>query len=248
MNCTPKGNARKKTKAEGQPLPLWIIFILPIYAGGIFALILLPAAKDWCWLEAWAFIITFSLNLTISYSIINKKNPRVLRNRLKIKKVGVTDRIKKSAGSDKFILPFISLGFFGALILPALDFRFKWTSIPFGVEIVGLAVANAGEIIMNIAMLQNPYASKILDINQGQKLVDTGLYAHVRHPLYSGGILMAMALPIALGSWWGLIPAAVAALAILVRIKFEEEMLEKGMDGYADYRTRVQYKLLPGIF
>ncbi len=81
-----------------------------------------------------------------------------------------------------------------------------------------------------------------------KKLVDTGLYAHVRYPLYSGAILLALALPIALGSWWGLIPAAVFAMTMLVRIKFEEEMLEKGMDGYTDYQTRVKYKLLPKIY
>ena len=115
-------------------------------------------------------------------------------------------------------------------------------------EMIGLAVANVGLIIMDIAILQNAYASKLLDINKGQELIDTEMYAHVRHPLYSGVILWILALPIALGSWWALIPASVAALSMVVRIKFEEEMLEKGMDGYTDYQTRVKYKLLPRIY
>ena len=107
---------------------------------------------------------------------------------------------------------------------------------------------NVGLVIMNIAVLQNSFASKILDINKGQTLVDTGLYAHIRHPLYAGAILLVLAMPIALGSWWALIPAAVVALTVVARIKFEEEMLLKGMDGYADYQKRVRYKLLPKIY
>ena len=101
---------------------------------------------------------------------------------------------------------------------------------------------------MDIAMVQNAYASKLLDINKGQKLIDTGLYGHIRHPLYTGAILMILGLPIALGSWISLIPAATGVLAILIRIKFEEEMLINGMDGYEEYRTKVKYKLIPKIY
>jgi len=101
---------------------------------------------------------------------------------------------------------------------------------------------------MDIAMVQNAYASKLLDINKDQKLIDTGLYSHVRHPLYSGAVLMILGMPIALGSWISLIPAAIGVLALIIRIKFEEEMLIKGMDGYIEYRTRVKYKLIPKIY
>jgi protein-S-isoprenylcysteine O-methyltransferase Ste14 len=167
---------------------------------------------------------------------------------MKVKKEGLTSITKKSAGSDKFILPFLSVGFFGALILPAFDHRFGWSSIPFMVEMIALVLTNIGMIIMDIAMLQNAFASKLLDINKGQELVDTGLYARVRHPLYSGSGLMILALPVALGSWWGVIPAVIGFLSLVLRIKFEEEMLIKGMDGYPDYQTRVKYKLIPGIY
>ena len=222
--------------------------ILPIYTGAFLALLILPISKDWGWFEAWAFIITFVINVTISYAYINKKNPRVLRNRMKLKKEGLTAVTKKSAESDRFIYPIMTLGFFGALMLPGLDHRFGWTTIPFAVEIIGLVVMNVGLVIMNITVLQNSFASKILDINKGQKLIDTGLYAHIRHPLYAGAILLILAMPIALGSWWALIPAAVVALTVVARIKFEEEMLEKGMARYTDYQKRVRYKLLPKIY
>jgi protein-S-isoprenylcysteine O-methyltransferase Ste14 len=231
-----------------KPLPLYVILLIPIYVVVAFSVILFPISKDWGWLEAWLFIVTFALNFAISYYLINKKNPRVIRNRMKTKKEGLTSLTKKSAGSDAFILPFLGIGFIGALILPAIDVRFKWSSIPFALEMIGLAATNASMIIMDITMVQNAFASKILDINKGQTVIDTGLYAHVRHPLYSGASLMILAVPVALGSWWGLIPAAVGVLSLVVRIQFEEDMLEKGMVGYKDYQTRVKYKLLPKIY
>ena len=241
---TAQNNIEKLDK----PLPLWSIALIPVYISIMFIIILFPLAQDWAWIEAWLFIISFVTNMTISYALINKKNPRVLRNRMKMKKVGVTDKTKSSARSDWFIMPFLSIGFIGALIFPPFDYRYQWSQIPFMIEIIGLIVLNIGLIIMDFAMVQNAYASKLLDINKDQKLIDTGLYAHVRHPLYSGAALMMLGLPIALGSWISLIPAAIGVLALIIRIKFEEEMLINGMDGYEEYRTRVKSKLIPKIY
>ena len=231
-----------------KPLPLWTIALIPVYISVLFIIIIFPLAQDWAWIEAWLFIASFVINMTISFFFINKKNPRVLRNRMKVKKVGVTEKTKSSAGSDKFILPILGIGFAAAFILPIFDYRNQWSSIPFTVEIIGLILFNFGIVVMDIAMVQNAYASKILDINKDQKLIDTGLYSHVRHPLYSGAVLMMFCVPIALGSWISLIPATIGVIAIIIRIKFEEEMLIKGMDGYEEYRTRVKYKLFPKIY
>jgi len=243
-DTTPKNKIDKANK----PLPLWSIALLPVYIFILFMIFLFPLAQDWTWIEAWLFIISFAINMTIIYYLINKKNPRVIRNRLKLKKVGITEKTRSSSKSDIFIMPLLSIGFIGALILPPFDYRFHWSRIPFMVEILGLAIMNIGLIIMGIAMVQNAYASKVLDIDKGQKIIDTGLYGHVRHPLYSGAILMILGLPIALGSWISLIPAVFGILALLFRIKFEENMLIKGMDGYEKYQTRVKYKILPKIY
>ncbi|MHA1931974.1 MAG: methyltransferase family protein [Promethearchaeota archaeon] len=243
-NETPQDTIDKYNK----PLPLWGIALIPVFISLLFIIIFFPLAQDWAWIEAWLFIISFVINITISYYLINKKNPRVIRNRMKIKKVGVTEKTKKFAGSDKYIMPLLSIGFIGAIILPVFDYRYQWSTIPFMVEIIGLGLLNIGLIIMEIAMVQNAYASKLLDISKGQKLIDTGLYGHVRHPLYSGAILMILGLPVALGSWISLIPAAIGVLSLIIRTKFEEKMLIKGMDGYDEYRTRVKYKIIPKIY
>jgi protein-S-isoprenylcysteine O-methyltransferase Ste14 len=244
----PNEIPQNKIDKNDKPLPLLGIALIPVYISALFIIALFPLAQDWAWIEAWLFIVSFVINMTIGYYLINKKNPRVIRNRMKLKKVGVTEKTKSSARSDWFIMPLLSIGFIGALIIPPFDYRYQWTPIPFMVEMIGLMVMNIGLIIMVIAMVQNAYASKILDINKGQKLIDTGLYGHVRHPLYTGGILMVLGLPIALGSWISLIPAAIGAVFIIIRIRFEEKMLIKGIDGYIDYRTRVKYKIIPKIY
>ncbi len=243
-NETPQDSIDKYDK----PLPFWAIVLIPVFITVIIIIIFFPIAQDWAWIEAWLFIISFVINISISYYLINKKNPRVIRNRWKIKKVGVTEKTKRSAGSDKFVMPVLTLGFIGAIILPIFDYRYQWSTIPFVVEIIGLVVLNIGLVIMEFAMVQNAYASKLLDINKDQELIDTGLYGHVRHPLYSGAILMIFGVPIALGSWISLIPATIGVLSFIIRIKFEEKMLIKGMDGYEEYRTRVKYKIIPRIY
>ncbi len=237
-----------KSEKMDTPLPSWVLLLMPVYLIILLGFPMFFFTQTLAWLEAWLFLISFSMNMTISYLIINKKNPRLIRNRTKLKKVGLTDKTKKPAGTDKIILPVMAIGLLLAFALIIFDYNTKWTPIPFGVEIIGLVIFNIGLTIMNIAQLQNAYASKILDINKGQKLIDTGLYAHIRHPLYSGSILWMLSLPISLGSWVSLIPAILAVIPLIIRVKYEEEMLIKGMEGYEDYKTRVKYKLIPYIY
>ena len=231
-----------------KPLSPLVIAVIPLYAAFFIGIFLFPVAKDWRWLQGWLFVAAFSIVLGVGYAMINKENPRVLRNRMKVKKEGLTSATKKSASSDRFIMPIMSLGFFGALLLPSLGRRFGWQEMPFIISILGLVLCTIGNTILLTSMYQNAHASKILDINQEQKLIDSGLYGKVRHPLYSGAIVMVFGIPIALGSFWGLIPAFIAAFTLFWRIKFEEEMLVKGLDGYVDYQHRVKYKLFPGIY
>ena len=110
-----------------------------------------------------------------------------------------------------------------------------------------IAMAAEGQVTLGNTIIKGS-ARKIRRLYKDQVLVDTGLYAHVSHPLYAGGSLMILATPIALGSWWALLPAALTALTIIARIKPEEEMLLQGMKGYEDYRKRVKYKLIPKIY
>ncbi|MEK6222375.1 MAG: isoprenylcysteine carboxylmethyltransferase family protein [Chloroflexota bacterium] len=231
-----------------QPYSIWYMLILPFYIFTIFSLIIFWPAGTWDWREGWFFVITLTLNISISTAITNYVNPRVLRNRSKLKKDGLTKATQKSASSDRFILPILGISMYAAVIVAGLGPRYGWYLLPFWVSMTALVLMNLGAVLLQVATAQNSFASKILDINQDQVLVDSGLYAHIRHPLYTGGILMMVFMPLALGSLWGVPLALLAGLMIVIRIKYEEDMLLKGMPGYADYQQRVKYKLIPGLY
>ena len=142
----------------------------------------------------------------------------------------------------------MAIGWIGANTVAAIGHRFGWYTLPFGVAVFGTFIVNLGAILAQVATSQNAHASKILDINQEQFLVDTGLYGKVRHPFYSGFCVMIMFWPIALGSLWGLPLALLLCAGLVVRIHFEEDLLLKGMVGYENYQSRVKYKLIPRIY
>ncbi|MBA7575166.1 hypothetical protein ES708_16987 [subsurface metagenome] len=151
----------------------------------------------------------------------------------------------KPAGSDKYILPVLGVMFVLVFIIPSFNYRYDWSTVPIYVEVLGFLILIFSFYLLFRAMLENPHASKVLDIRQGQKLIDTGLYAHVRHPLYSGYSFMFIGIPLGLGSWYALIPAILCIVILLVRCKFEEQMLVEGLEGYEDYMKRVKYRLIP---
>lgn len=231
-----------------QPYPFWLMLVYTVYLVGVMMLFTFPAAGTLNWLEGWLFVGTFCVHMTIYMFYTNQKNPRVLRNRSKTKKEGITAATKKSADSDRIVFPLLGIGMFGSVVVAGLGYRWGWYMLPLWATLMGTVLMHIGVYILNLATIQNAFASKLLDINKGQVLIDTGLYAHVRHPLYSGGILMALFMPVALGSLWGMLFALLGAWAMVYRIPFEEEMLLKGMDGYEAYRERVKYKLIPGVY
>lgn len=241
-------NNDKENSNNAKPLNNLVLFAMFLYGTALIAILIILPAWDWGWIQGWVYVILFIGVTMIFFFYINQKNPTVLRNRMKVKKTGVTNLIKKEAGSDKWLLPAFGIPGLSTWILPGLNRRFGWTSMPLTGVIIGFLVIIIGVIIFNVALLQNAYASKLLDINEGQKLIDTGLYAHVRHPFYTGLVFWFIGTPFALGSWYSIIPAVLMIVGILMRIKFEEEMLIKGMEGYDDYRTRVKYKLIPKIY
>lgn len=208
----------------------------------------LVSSGDWLWINGWVYAISLAMNIGIGFFIINKHNPRVLRNRTRLRAQGLTTDTRKYALADRLVLPLIGLCVLGIFGLSSLGHRFGWFTIPLSVSLVALAISNVGLIISTIALVQNPFASKILDISKEQQLVDVGLYGMVRHPFYSGFIAFLLFTPIALGSVWGLIPALIIIIVFVIRIHFEEAMLAKGMEGYTDYQSRVKYKIIPGIY
>ena len=141
-----------------------------------------------------------------------------------------------------------SLVFLSGFIISGLDRRFGWSDIPIQAIILADVIILLGYLIIFFVFKQNSYASRIVEVNEHQKVVSTGLYAIVRHPMYVGVLVMFIPTPIALGSYLGLVPMATIPLAIVMRIINEEKVLCRDLPGYKEYCHKTKYRLLPFIW
>jgi protein-S-isoprenylcysteine O-methyltransferase Ste14 len=134
------------------------------------------------------------------------------------------------------------------IIFPAFDYRFHWSDVPPYLVILGDMLVGLGLYIVFLVFVENSFASGIIELAPNQKVITTGPYAHVRHPMYTGALIMLFGVPFALGSWWDLYILLIVILGFSWRLSEEEKFLAKNLPGYADYRQRVRYRLLPGFW
>jgi protein-S-isoprenylcysteine O-methyltransferase Ste14 len=147
--------------------------------------------------------------------------------------------------TQKIIISILIVALVGMLVLSALDRRFGWSGIPAPVSLVGQVLAAIGLYITFLVVRENSFSASTIRVFKDQKVISTGPYALVRHPMYSGTLLLALASPVALGSWWGLLPVVLVIPALVWRILDEEKLLNAELPGYADYASRVRYRLVP---
>jgi len=138
--------------------------------------------------------------------------------------------------------------FIGGFVVAGLDFRFGWSQMPTAVTIIASVLFLAAYALYAEVMRENAYLSRTIRVEEGQKVVDTGLYGIVRHPMYMATILLFLMIPIVLGSWYALIVFAFYPAIIIVRLKDEEALLAKELEGYTDYMQKVKYRLFPYIW
>ena len=167
------------------------------------------------------------------------KAPELLK-----KRVGGREKEK----TQKAVVAVSGLAFLLSFVLCALDFRFGWTELPDWLVVSAAVIQLASYGLYAAVMKQNAYLSRTVEIQQGQKLVDTGLYGIVRHPMYTATVLMFLAMPLVLGSWIGFGIMLVYPAVIVSRIKNEEKVLSDGLEGYEEYKLKVRYRLLPFIW
>ncbi len=206
------------------------------------ALLLIPAGRaDWGW--AWAYVGCLIGCVSLNVLVLRAVNPEVLRERM---------RAGQSTAQWDLVLGSL-LGVFGVGVLPiaGLDERFAWTGdVGLAVHLVGLGVIVAGDALFLWAMAVNRFFSRRVSIQtaRGHVTVDSGPYRYVRHPGYTGWMLMVVGTPIALGSLWSLVPALLAVGVMLVRTALEDRMLLEGLEGYRVYAGRVRYRLIPPVW
>ena len=141
-----------------------------------------------------------------------------------------------------------SLGFIGLLILPALDHRLAWSRMPPYVALAGDVLVALGFLAILLVFKENTFSSATIELTPNQKLISTGPYALVRHPMYSGALVMLLGIPIALGSWWGLLVIVAMMPALIWRLFDEEKFLARNLPGYAQYQHEVRYRLIPLVW
>ena len=210
----------------------------------IIALGILLFAPPWTlnfW-QAWVFLFVFTASAALITVYLWKKDPNLLERRVK---AGPGAEKEKS---QRLIQLFASVVFIGMIILPALDHRFAWSDIPPFMVIAGDLLVALGFLVIFFVFKENTFTAAIIEVSADQKVISTGPYALIRHPMYAGGLIMLLGTPLALGSWWGLLMFIPITLIIIWRLLDEEEFLSKYLAGYSDYKNKVRYRLVPFVW
>ena len=167
------------------------------------------------------------------------KSPEFLAKRLDV---------KEKQSTQKGVIAVSGLMFIAGFVVAGLDYRFGWSQMPAPVTVIASVLFLIAYALYAEVMRENAYLSRTIKVEEGQTVVDTGLYGIVRHPMYMASILLFLMMPIVLGSWYALIVFAVYPAVIVVRLKDEEELLTRELSGYAEYKKRVKYRIIPFIW
>jgi protein-S-isoprenylcysteine O-methyltransferase Ste14 len=208
---------------------------------GIPALLLilfLPAGTFAFW-EAWIYLAILLIPMSLVMFYFLKKAPELLARRMKLKEKEV---------EQKLIIKLSFIPFLLAFILPGIDKRLGWSNVPITIIVVAEMLVLIGYILFFLVLKENQFASRVIEVEKGQKVIQSGPYRLVRHPMYMGAILMYVASPLALGSYWAVIPAIFIIPIFIARILNEESVLAKELEGYSEYKLKTRYRLIPGIW
>jgi protein-S-isoprenylcysteine O-methyltransferase Ste14 len=204
-------------------------------------LLFLPAWTLNYW-QAWVFIVVFMTSVNIIGVYLSLKDPALLERR---KKFGPT---KEQSPAQKIAISLGILSLLSMFVFCALAHRFGWSPVPAYGSLAGDVLVALGLVINLIVFKENSYGGSTIETVADQKVISTGPYALVRHPMYVGVLIMIIGIPLALDAWWGLAIIAAAAPGLIWRILDEEKFLKKDLPGYVEYTQRVRYRLVPYLW
>jgi len=208
----------------------------------ILGLLLFVSAGTVKYWQGWVYLGIFSgASLLISVYLI-KNDPALLQRRMR----GGPSAEKRA--TQKIILLFASVGFIGLLVVPALDYRFGWSAVPLPIVILGDLLVALGLYLVFLVYKENTYTSATIEVAENQKVISTGPYALVRHPMYARSSLYVLGTPLALGSYWGFLAFAFMVPFLIWRLFDEEKFLAKNLPGYMEYQKKVQHRFLPYVW
>ena len=230
---------RKAVSNIGSVKPV-ITSIIRLVLGILFigAMLFLPAGTIRYW-QAWIWLAALFLPMMASFVYLVKRDPALLERRT---------RTSETRSPQKWIIVALTLYFLVAFILPGFDVRLGWSRVPVWVSLAADGVVIGSYVLYMLVLKTNTFASRVIEVEQGQQVITSGPYALVRHPMYLAMILMMTASPIALGSYWAALPALVFIILLAVRAKNEEELLVHELKGYREYMQKTRYRLFPGVW
>jgi protein-S-isoprenylcysteine O-methyltransferase Ste14 len=215
-------------------------FLLGVFLLGL--LLFLPAGTFHYW-QAWLFIAVFMTSVSAIGVYLSLNDPALLERR---KNIGPA---AEQSPAQKIIISIGILADLGLLVFCALDYRYGWSrDMPAYVSLLGNALVALGLFINLLVFRENSYGASNIKVEEGQRVIATGPYALVRHPMYAGVLIMVVGVPLALGSWWGLAIVALVVPVLAWRILDEEKLLKKDLLGYVQYVQKVRYRLVPYLW
>jgi protein-S-isoprenylcysteine O-methyltransferase Ste14 len=213
-----------------------------VYGLAVLGLLLfLPAGTLNYW-QAWAFIVTFVAVTVFPTIYLARTNPAALQRRMR------AGPLAEGRTLQKVVMTGVFLALFAMVVFSAYDHRMGWSPVPDWVSLLGDALVAVGLGIAMLVVIQNSYAAATVTVESGQTLASGGVYRHVRHPMYVGTLVVVIGIPLALGSYWGLLFVIPNLAVIVFRILDEEKLLTQELAGYPEYTQRVRYRLMPYIW
>lgn len=204
----------------------------------LMAVFFLPAGTFAYW-QAWVYLAVLFIPLCFVMVYLFKNEQDLLVRRM---------HFKEPEKEQQLIIKSSYVSFTLAYILPGFDFRFGWSSVPVWLVLISAALVLGGYLFVVYVFRENRYASRVVEVEKEQKVISTGPYAIVRHPMYFGVAIMYIFSPLALGSYWAVIPALFTIPVLVFRLLNEEKVLERDLDGYVEYEKKVKYHLFPGVW
>lgn len=215
-----------------------LLKILVLYPLGIGLILFLPAGSLQYW-EAWLYVVVLLIPMLITVNYLAIHDPALLERRM---------RFNEKEEKQKLIVKLFRLPFLLGFLIPGFDYRFSWSEVPVLLVIVANLMVFAGYFLVFLVFRENSFTSRIVEVEKDQKVISTGPYAIICHPMYTGTILMFLFTPLALGSWWAFPVFAFLPVILIFRILDEERVLRDNLPGYTEYCQKVRYRLIPKIW
>ena len=220
-------------------LRAWFALVVLATAMG---LLLFMAAGTMSYWRAWVYLGIFFGASALTTLFLIRRDRALLERRMR------SGPTAEKRPVERIIMVFTSIGFVALLVVPALDYRFQWSNVPLWVVVAGDVLVVVGFYFIFLVYRENTFTSATIEVAPGQTVISTGPYAVVRHPMYASALLYLGGTPLALGSYWGLVPFAALLPFLMWRLFDEEKFLSETLPGYVEYQRKVRHRLVPGIW